>query len=237
MMKRKWMAPMVALLLCVGMIGVGFATWVITSTDHQSTNGQFEVYGVESRAIRITPSMSDSTIKFGGNDANSATSGKWFSFTAGAVEDLSATLKIVINNWNELKGQTGNAITLTLTGGVVLNDSSFEPYINTPDEGTITISHNGTKWVVAGSVGADAGWGTPTFDEVNGEVFLQLNFKWGQEAFGGMNPLAYYNQTGKSYDTDGAAALEAMEKLEELNGIEGAYSITVDASVSAAAQS
>lgn len=241
MFKRKMIAPLVAILLCVGMVSVGFAAWVITNTDTKNTSGSFDVYEVKNKDITITPTMSENTVKFAGDGEEHI--GAWLSFNSGDVQDLDCTLQVTINNWATLQADKTNVITLQVNGAEAMNSANAvtitndnftnNNYIVLPSAGSITISYDAeqSKWVAAKT--GTTGWGAVSVNTTadTATVTLVLEFGWGT-AFGEMNPLDYYNGNGHSYESDHTNAETALANLYALNeGTGSDYAIYVKGSV------
>ena len=237
MFKRKMIAPFVAILLCVGMVSVGFAAWVITNTDTKNTAGSFDVYEVKNKDITITATMSDAVVKFAG-DGDTHT-GAWLSFNNNDKQDLTCSLKITIDNWSTLSQDTENVITLQVNGAenmtsndaVAITNANFtnSNYIVLPGAGEITIEHNGTNWVASMPTTTPTGWVNISEATITGTVTLNMQFAWGS-AFNGENPLDYYN--AKTYAAESANAQTALGNLYKLNtGAGSDYAIYVKGSV------
>ena len=244
MMKRKWIAPMVALLLCVSMIGVGFAAWVITSQDETSSVGKFIVHEVKNKTIDISSTLTDANIDFGAAQKAAGVNGTWLSFENNAVtEDLAITLAITITNWNTITADTDNKVTLSIGEGdkaVVITETDFtnadalgKAYITAPTNGEVKIGYADGAWKVTSQPATDAGWKSVALAD-NGDgtatVTITLNFAWGA-AFGNKNPINYYNNG--TYEELGEHAATALAELKNLETTEdSAYRITILASVS-----
>ena len=197
MKKRKILIPVLAALLCVSMIGVGYAAWVITtdtSADvHDADN--FVVYDVENRSVGFTSTFTDKSVTFGAKpfDPANGESHNWLTLTEGSNnEDLNATLTITITNWDVVSA-AGNTVKISLSSIDVINSSKvavsaseYEKYIVLPYDGTgidITIEDG-----VLDAASKDAGIDLTT----DGVLTIPFNFAWG-EAFDGKNPIQFFN--------------------------------------------
>ena len=223
MMKRKLIAPMVALLLCVGMVSVGFAAWVITNEATEPINsGDFTVYPVENNSITIGVEFTDNTITFG--SATKTVSGNWLTLNDGAAEDLSASVVITINEWATLKTKT---INLQLKDFAVTNAGDFTAagHIVLPADQNITVTQNAQQngWdvKVGGSVLAGA-----SVDGATGKVTLPINFGW--DLPDGKNPINHFNAMDNTPENRQAA----NDFLVEIYKLQNAkYEFTIVASV------
>ena len=232
MMKRKLLVPMVALLLSVGMIGVGFAAWMISNVDEHTDNyGDFIVHTVENNSITLTIDMTDNKINFGPKEN---ASGDWLTFNGDAVEDLSATLRFKINEWESLnqKKITVNVhdfkiINAPNFGGMDANGVSDGQYITLPEDQEITIEPAGTdNWTI--KVGTQVLSGA-VFEKQNDGVYfmIPLNFGWGSQVEG-ENPITYYKEMENNPVNRGKAA-DFLSEIHDLNGAK--YQFTVTAKV------
>ena len=252
MKKRKILIPVLAALLCIGMIGVGYAAWVITtdtSADVQDANN-FVVYDVENRSVNFQSTFTDKSVTFGSKTFDTAegtiTNHGWLTLTDGDNnEDLNATLQITITNWDVVSA-AGNTVTITLSSIDVINSSKvavsaseYEKYIVLPYDGTgidITIKDG-----VLDATSKDAGIDLTT----DGVLTIPFNFAWG-EAFGGENPNQFFNSvasgtvlpnTNPCYkagdcDTYLELAEKALGALYNINSYSYRVSVTASLTVS-----
>ena len=229
MTKRRFIAPLVALFLCIGLVSVGFAAWVITTDSEPSTvDGQFMVYKVENKSIQISTALEDKTVKLAAGTKTAEYN--WLTFDSEDTEDLTFSLKITITNWDAIKDGDYtltfdiSAVTLTATGFTNSN------YIVLPGAVKATVSKSGDVWGTAVlSPSAVTGVKLATFDSVNGILTVEYTFGWGT-TFGGINPINHYNANPYSVDRANAAQT-ALEALYALDQQEKAYSITVKADI------
>ena len=217
-MKRRIVTIAVSFLLCIGMIGAGFAAWVITGNTQATETGAIEVQEVNDHRLNVTVAwkdvsseVEDSKIIFGNHATDTCS---WLA-NDGANEKLSATLLITVNNHKAL-----------LDAGLTYGFS-----FNLVETGA-TESTGYAKAAAANLVGA-----LPTIEAISANAAttesytyeVVINFTWGS-AFGNVNPLTYYKNT----DYSDATANTAKTNLENLNmylqGI--GYSLTLTGTVS-----
>ena len=250
MKKRKILIPVLAALLCVSMIGVGYAAWVIatsTSADVQDADN-FVVYDVENRSVAFTSTFTDKSVTFGSKafDATDGESFEWLTLTEGDDnEDLNATLQITITNWDVVSA-AGNTVTIELSSIDVIDSSKtavaaseYEDYIVLPYDGV------GTEIIITDGA-LDAASDAAGITLVDGVLTIPFNFAWG-EAFGGMNPNQYFNSvasgtalpnTNPCYEVDTCdtyleLAETALDALYEINAYSYRVSVTASLTVSA----
>lgn len=211
-------------MLCIGLCGVGFSAWVISSGAEASVpNAQFEVYTVKNEAVQMTAKIADNdVVKFGGVDDDKASgTAEWLNCTQN--EDLTANLEITISNLDVI---TSDKITLTVK---VTTAAAIGNLIKLPEDITVTLTKTDESWTP--NVG--------TLDE--NTITVPLTFSWG-DAFesnsSNVNPEIYYSYI--PYDTQVAATAQAqLETLynlgvSETNGVKQVqFTVTVDAKVGA----
>ena len=241
MMKRKMMVPVVALLLCVAMVSVGFAAWVITTTTTDTVDGQFTVYNVETRKVDLGVAFTDSTVVFGQPLNYSKADGDWLAFDSGTTstqEDLAAKLQLTVKNWST-NTSVGSALSgkhdFTIEVSTVeiqsngTKTNAFDNYVVCPTALTFTVDATGDVTCV-NAAGEDVTSGF-SFDTNTGILTVNLNFGWGT-AFNGKNPITYFNglEDGAT-DTNVSAAntaLTELYKLHDTNTYKYALSIKAD---------
>ena len=227
MTKRRFIAPLVALFLCIGLVSVGFAAWVITAGSNDTfSEGQFTVYKVENKSIQISTDLgTDNSVNLGA--ATKTAANDWLKFTAGTPEDLTFSLVITVTNWADLKN--GSSPMIFEVGKVTLTATGFtnNDYLVLPEAVTITVSKSGETW--SASTPSATGIKSADFNATAGTLTINYEFAWGS-AFGGKNPVNHYN--GSAYSESLASqAKTALEALYVLNNQTNAYSITVKASI------
>lgn len=239
MMKRRMMVPVVALLLCVAMVSVGFAAWVITTTTTGSADGKFTVYNVEARKVDLGVEVTDGSVVFGQPANYAQKTGDWLLFDSASTatqQDLSATVELTVKNWkadtsvgSALMGK--HAFTVAISAVEIrkgeTKTNAFDNYVVCPGALTLTVTANGT--VTAKNASEDDVSKGFSFNTDTGVLSVNLNFDWGA-AFGGKNPIEYYNGLEASESNISAAnlALKEVYKLNDANTYKYALSITAD---------
>ena len=247
MMKRKFIAPLIALLLCVSMIGVGFAGWVITATTNATAEGNFTVYTVSDYRLNFT-AQSESII-FGKPGSGAAESGKWLSYDQEvAQENLTPTITLSFTNFdvNKFKGRT---ITFSV-GNLTYSDGNVTDAVagycvafnrqDTTQTVTLTVDNNGTVNASTGAMYQSTGGNTATltFDLASKYV------SWGQ-ATNFTNPYTFFGSGigvddpfAQGWDTNskfveniknGDAALQILTEISEIASAE--YSTTISCTI------
>ncbi len=257
-MKKKWMAPVLALMLCVSMVGIGFAAWIITTPTNAAANGQFLVYTVENNSVLMSAQVDENAkITFGSPKSPATTTYHWLSLVDGAVENLSTKLTVTITNWATIN-QASRSETITLTisdfkiqknvGTTEAADWQDQTLADYTDYVTFPLSQSKTITIKDGVVTSGSVEGM-SFDATSGQLTFPLTFGWGQ-MFNSQNPMDYFNtKAAGAVATDHPLyesaeltdmtwmeiAESALTKVSELNGSDVRYAFTVAADIVIAA--
>lgn len=206
-MKRKAFPILLCFLICLSLVGVGFAGWVITAPDTKSAEGQIVVEEVTDNSYTIEPLASPwlgekSSFNFVGPTTSSSKDGDWLTYDGAQAENLTVTYQFKVK-----RGTTY----LTENNGVVTAKAALGTKVLT------AINNNYIK--LATGINKDA-----LTVSVSGDVFsVTLTFEWGTK-FGG-NPYDYYNaQTYSS--TIKEDAINSLGALKELTGEKITITIT-----------
>lgn len=209
-MKRKTLTLTLSILACLALIGVGFASWIISADATKKAEGSFIVDTVTDNRLVATGRW----ITINGEEVTSDDNSAKVSFGAPATMDNTkawltndgkgtvAKLTVVYELTVKTKGGefVSNLADNAITGTVSCANETYDPkYVALP---TLTVTNKG-----------------------NGIYYLQLDFNWGTD-FGGKNPYDYYN--AKTYTDE--LAQEAFDKLtaiEALNNITFIFDIQV----------
>lgn len=210
-MKRKTLTLTLSILACLALIGVGFASWIISANTSTTAQGSFIVDTVTDNRLvvencrwitingtEVTSNENSAKVSFGA-PATMDETGAWLTNDKkGTTEKLTVVYELTVKT----KGGefVSNLSGDEIIGTVSCSDATYDPkYVALP---TLTVTNKG-----------------------NGIYYLQLDFDWGTD-FGGKNPYVYYNE--KEYSD--ALAQEAFDKLtaiKALNNITFKFNITV----------
>lgn len=214
-MKRKTLTLTLSILACLALIGVGFASWIISANTSTTAQGSFIVDTVTDNRLEAT--------------------GRWITITKDSGEN-----EVVTSDDNSAKVSFGAPATMDKTDAWLTNDKK-----GTTEKLTVvyelTVKTKGKEFVsnlsgdeITGTVSCSDETYNPKYvalsrltvtNKGNGIYYLQLDFDWGTD-FGGKNPYVYYN--GKDYSD--ALAEEAFNKLDAikaLNNITFTFNISV----------
>lgn len=210
-MKRKTLTLTLSILACLALIGVGFASWIISAGATKNAEGSFIVDTVTDNRLVATGRW----ITINGEEVTSNDNSAKVSFGAPATMDNTKA-------WLTNDGK-GTVAKLTVVYELTVKTKGGEFVSNLADNaitGTVSCSDTAynTKYVALPKL-------TVT-NKGNGIYYLQLDFDWGTD-FAGNNPYDYYN--GKTYTDE--LAQEAFDKLtaiNALNNIKFTFNISVE---------
>lgn len=251
-MKRKLVTTVISLLLCLGVVGSGFAAWVISRTTEDTAEGNFTVETVQDAALNFDAAITNGDIHFGKPSAEaissyqwaeSAAQVKWFNDDGATVEDLTATVTLTLTDVD--KWLDGYTYTLALA---MAGYSATEGQLETAKTNYTTATTD-NAYITAPTYTIDDGIADSnvfTYDASTGVITVSkptdntttsytltitVTFGWGTK-FGSKNPYFYYNdhnfndkvgETNVSYGE--AASADASRLAELLNGM--GYQLTV----------
>lgn len=215
-MKRKGLAGILSLLISVAVVGVGFASWVITGNAEETKNGNITVENIKDGRVYLEDvKMTNSTINFG-TPSSSEIVKPWLTNSSIGTENLESTISGKIKT-KEKTAVTAFDVSVEAKKGEKLVDITTGNLVKAP--------------VVAGTTKKDLSWGEADSNGYYYATFtVTVTFAWGTK-FGELNPYLYYNAhsvndvlTGTT--TYGDDALTNMQALYDLlNGVN--YYVTV----------
>lgn len=209
-MKRKTLTLTLSILACLALIGVGFASWIISADATKKAEGSFIVDTVTDNRLVATGRW----ITINGEEVTSNDNSAKVSFGAPATMDNTkawltndgkgtvAKLTVVYELTVKTKGGefVSNLADNAITGTVSCANETYDPkYVALP---TLTVTNKG-----------------------NGIYYLQLDFNWGTD-FGGKNPYDYYNAKTCT-DELAQEAFDKLTAIEALNNITFIFDIQV----------
>lgn len=202
-MKRKTLTLTLSILACLALIGVGFASWIISAEKTETVTGNIVVDDVSDKRISLTYEWVDgnSSIIYGWDENYTANAKDWLkNNTEGKKADLDLTLKITVKDVNE------NLYDPESISATIEADAAYT-----------TAKEKG----VVGEL--------PTLTAVRkstGVYNIEIKFTWGKH-FGGNNPLAFYNDGTKTAETDGEDAKEYLGYVAALKDCK--FRVTINA--------
>lgn len=203
-MKRKTLTLTLSILACLALIGVGFASWIISANATKEAEGSFIVDTVNDKTYKVEGAWlnSQSKITFGAPATMDAEDPWLTNNSEGKTENLTVTYQLTVTYGDETKA-TGiaNKITAVVTAPA---DENYTAAVN----GKLIIAPTNATVVEA--------------PEGNGKYNITVTYQWG-EHFGKVNPYTYYNlknATDKlngsetTYMQDAKTSLDTLSKIE-----------------------
>lgn len=222
-MKRKTLTLTLSILACLALIGVGFASWIISANTSTKAEGSFIVDTVADKTYVVSGEWLEnkSSIIFGAPDTMNAQNPWLTNNSEGKTENLTVTYQLTVTYGNEKKA-TGiaNKITALVTASENANYTA-------PENANYTAAVNG-KLIIAPT--------NATVEEApegNGKYNITVTYQWG-EHFGNVNPYTYYNAktaTDKLSGTETTYMQDAKTSLETLSKIEASVVFTLNIDV------
>ena len=173
-MKGKLVTMAVSFLLCVGMVGAGFASWIITNTAKDEAEGTIAVDTVVDKRLQldIDETSTKLGVYFGSPATQSTTNDKpWLLNNSEEKEMLTATVVVDLNGENLKKLASSNeskTATVKLTAKLEI-PANNDAYNTAVQYNLITVP---TTLVVEQTV-------TATETSANQEVTFTFDFGWG----------------------------------------------------------
>lgn len=205
-MKRKTLTLTLSILACLALIGVGFASWIISADAADKAEGSFIVDTVTDKSYTVEGSWLDnqSKITFGAPATMNNTSDTWLTNDSkDKKENLTVTYQLTVTYGNGSKA-TGIANKITAV-------------VTAPESASYTAAVNG-KLIIAptNATVEETGEGTGVYN-------ITVTYQWG-EHFGKVNPYTHYNaktatdtltDSTTTYMQDAKTSLDTLSKIEE----------------------
>lgn len=216
-MKRKAFPILLCFLICLSLVGVGFAGWVITGSDEKTLeDGQIKVEAVTDNRYAITDGtwVGTNTFNFIGT-ADESVSNPWLTYQTSDSENLSVTYKFkVTKGGNVYTEATDISAKVTLDANLATEIAKASGKMITLGSGFTLNEDNKTVNLTVNKVDGEDGFYTITF-----------TLAWGDK-FGGKNPYTYYNTLVSVTNTTKTDAFNALKALHDLNGQKVTITIT-----------
>ncbi|MDD7394776.1 MAG: hypothetical protein PUG14_01740 [Acholeplasmatales bacterium] len=205
-MKRKTLTLTLSILACLALIGVGFASWIISANTSTTAQGSFIVDTVNDKTYKVEGAWLDnqSKITFGAPATMNNTSDTWLTNDSkDKKENLTVTYQLTVTYGNGSKAAgIANKITAVVTA---------------PENANYTAAVNG-KLIIAptNATVEETGEGTGVYN-------ITVTYQWG-EHFGKVNPYTYYSEktatdtltdSTTTYMQDAKTSLDTLSKIEE----------------------
>lgn len=217
-MKRKTLTLTLSILACLALIGVGFASWIISAdTSAEPAKGNIIVDTVEDKTYVVSGEWLEnkSSIIFGAPDTMNASNPWLTNDSKGKTENLTVTYQLTV----KYGGKT------PATG--LVDSNKIVTTFGAPNDPNYTAAVNG------GLIIAPTNATVVEAPEGNGKYNITVTYQWG-EHFDKFNPYTYYNSKNATdklngsettYMQDAETSLDTLSKIEET--VEFTLSITV----------
>lgn len=204
-MKRKTLTLTLSILACLALIGVGFASWIISADAADKAEGSFIVDTVTDKSYKVEGAWlnSQSKITFGAPATMNAENPWLTNNSENKAENLTVTYQLTVTYGD---GSKATGIANKITAVVVApEDANYTAAVN---GGLIIAPTNATV--------EETGEGTGVYN-------ITVTYQWG-EHFGKVNPYTYYNgkvatdtltDSTTTYMQDAKTSLETLSKIEE----------------------
>lgn len=214
-MKRKTLTLTLSILACLALIGVGFASWIISANTSTTAQGSFIVDTVNDKSYKVEGAWlnSQSKITFGAPATMNAVDPWLTNDSKGKTENLKVTYQLTVTYGDETPA-TGIANKITAL-------------VTAPENANYTAAVNG-KLIIAPTNAT-----VVEVPEGNGKYNITVTYQWG-EHFGNVNPYTYYNAktaTDKLSGTETTYMQDAKTSLETLSKIEASVVFTLNINV------
>lgn len=219
-MKRKTLTLTLSILACLALIGVGFASWIISANAVDKAEGNIIVDTVADKTYVVSGSWLDgkSSITFGAPATMNAKDPWLTNDSKGKTENLTVTYQLKVT-YGDTTPATG--IKDKITALVAAPESA--KYTAAVEGGLIIAPKNATVEETA---------------EGSGIYNITVTYKWGKHfadsAEEGVNPYTYYNAktaTDKLSGSETTYMQDAKTSLETLSKIEASVRFTLNITV------
>lgn len=247
-MKKKTITLVIYMLVCISLVSVGFAAWIITGGTSTETTAGIEASQVTDKSLNIVESKwtqydkltqkdvvtDDPTILFGVPAGTRLRDTDWLRFDNDVLDEkLEATYSFTLNvgeggaNDAKLKDVfniDGSSINFEI-------DDAHEDFLNSAVENKYLVGPTLTYFVGGGNKITDKDDFFEAIKAVNAssvEIKIQIEFAWGDKS-GNDNPYTTFNAITTPSAADKTRAKDCLNAAYALNGATYTLSIVLDA--------
>ena len=185
-MRKKGLAGILSLLICIAIVGVGFASWVISGNATKDVTGTVVVDTITDNRVEISVTPIDQTITLAGKESDVQNIGNaWL--TTDKVQDLVLECEYSVSFKDGREGYTGISVSAEKTLASEISALVTNNYITVGDP-------------------------VVTQPDAQGKGTITVTFAWGSK-FGNKNPYTYYNNDKDCTDTNVNEAKTALGAL------------------------
>lgn len=212
-MKRKTLTLTLSILACLALIGVGFASWIISADTSTTAQGSFIVDTVSDKSYTVTGDWKDKKSEIIFSAPTGDTTSGWLTNDSAKKENLTVTYQLTVK-YGDNTPATGIKDKIITT-------------VSAPADPNYTAAVNG------GLIIAPTNATVVEAPEGNGKYNITVTYQWG-EHFGKVNPYTYYNlknATDKLNGSETTYMQDAKTSLETLSKIEASVKFTLSITV------
>lgn len=205
-MKRKTLTLTLSILACLALIGVGFASWIISANTSTKAEGSFIVDTVSDKSYTVTGDWKDKKSEIIFSAPTGDTTNGWLTNDSAKKENLTVTYQITVKYGDGTKA-TGIANKITAL-------------VTAPKNANYTAAVNG-KLIIAptNATVEETGEGTGVYN-------ITVTYQWGEHFANAeginQNPYVYYNEKqpsdvlieGTTYLEDAKSSLKTLAAIE-----------------------
>lgn len=205
-MKRKTLTLTLSILACLALIGVGFASWIISANTSTNAEGSFIVDTVSDKSYTVTGDWKDKKSEIIFSAPTGDTTNGWLTNDSAKKENLTVTYQITVKYGDGTKA-TGIANKITAL-------------VTAPENANYTAAVNG-KLIIAptNATVEETGKGTGVYN-------ITVTYQWGEHFANAeginQNPYVYYNAKqpsdvlieGTTYLEDAKSSLKTLAAIE-----------------------
>lgn len=221
-MKRKTLTLTLSILACLALIGVGFASWIISAEAKKEATGNIIVDTVADKTYVVSGSWLDdkSSITFGAPATMNAHNPWLTNDSEGKTENLTVTYQLTVK-YGDNTPATGIKDKITAL-------------VAAPENANYTAAVNGELIIAPTNAIVEEN------AEGSGIYNITVTYKWGKhfadsaDATEGVNPYTYYNgkeATGKLNGSETTYMQDAKTSLDTLSKIEASVKFTLNITV------
>lgn len=219
-MKRKTLTLTLSILACLALIGVGFASWIISADTSTTAQGSFIVDTVSDKSYTVTGDWKDKKSEIIFSAPTGETTSGWLTNDSAKKENLTVTYQLTVK-YGDNTPATGIKDKIITT-------------VSAPADPNYTAAVNGEL------ISAPTSATVEETAEGSGIYNITVTYKWGKhfadsaEASEGVNPYTYYNgkeATGKLNGSETTYMQDAKTSLETLSKIEASVKFTLSITV------
>lgn len=207
-MKRRTLTLTLCILACIALIGVGFASWVITYNKKAEVTGNVDIDTIsdKSHVVTVTSGAGQSVV-FGAKAVSSTTPKTWLTLGKSdsgeddATENLVLTYTVKVTNWNDLV--TGKEFIVTVEE--VKGSDDATPYASAVTSELVASLPSQTDSDATNKIKIEN-------TETDGEYKVTITFNWGTY-FNGKNPTDFYNENEATAVRTDAKSIEGKETV------------------------